>query len=232
MKTRPWLWVTYVWNMFDFSADERAEGDQFGRNDKGLVTYDRKTRKDAFYWYQANWTTDPMVHIVSKRFDLRSNPKTELRIYSNCEEVEAKLNGISLCKTTSTDCRFIWPEIELKPGPNRLEAFAYRGGKVWPIFRQLDIASRWRSVAEQIRRRGRNRSRAKKSGEGKGKSRERRSCKTTMIRLSSSMKTVIRWSLFETFSQTFGRWGERPREPRIPVRLRFSIGSSVASPTL
>lgn len=130
IKARSWLWGTFVWNMFDFSNDSRAEGDQFGRNDKGLVTYDHQTRKDAFYWYQANWTTNAMVHIVSKRFWERSQPKIEVKVYSNCDAVELKLNGVSLGKTNSTDCRFIWPDVELKSGPNRVEAYAYRAGKV------------------------------------------------------------------------------------------------------
>jgi beta-galactosidase len=130
IKARPWLWGTFIWNMFDFSNDSRAEGDQFGRNDKGLVTYDRQTRKDAFYWYQANWTTNAMVHIVSKRFWERSQPKIEVKVYSNCDAVELKLNGVSVGKTNATDCRFIWPNVELKSGPNRVEAYAYRDGKM------------------------------------------------------------------------------------------------------
>ena len=129
MQQRPWLWGTYIWNMFDFVADARGEGDIYGRNDKGLVTYDRQTRKDAYYFYQANWTTKPMVHITSKRFSLRSQPGTTLKIYSNGDEVETKLNGKSLGKKTSPDHRFVWPDVELKPGPNRLEAVAYRGGQ-------------------------------------------------------------------------------------------------------
>ena len=130
IKARPWLWGTFIWNMFDFSNDKRAEGAQFGRNDKGLVTYDRQTRKDAFYWYQANWTTNAMVHIVSKRLWERSQPKIEVKAYSNCEEVELKINGISLGKNRAPDCRFIWPNVNLLSGPNRVETYAYRGGKV------------------------------------------------------------------------------------------------------
>ena len=130
IKDRPWLWGTFVWNMFDFSADNRKEGDQFGRNDKGLVTYDRQTRKDAFYWYQANWTTQPMVHIVGKRFWERRQSVNEVKVYSNADEVELKLNGVSLGKARSADRRFIWPKVELQPGPNRLEAYAWRAGKI------------------------------------------------------------------------------------------------------
>lgn len=129
LKARPWMWGTFIWCMFDFASAGRAEGDKLGRNDKGLVTADRQTRKDAFYWYQANWATKPMVHINSKDFCDRSQSETELRIYSNAEEVEVKLNGVSLGKTSSQDCRFIWPEIKLKPGVNRIEAVARRAGK-------------------------------------------------------------------------------------------------------
>ncbi|MFM2294447.1 MAG: hypothetical protein RLZZ350_860, partial [Verrucomicrobiota bacterium] len=128
MQARPWIWGTYIWNMFDFVADARKEGDIHGRNDKGLVTYDRQTRKDAFYFYQAHWTTNAMVHITSKRFYQRAQPTTELKIYSNGDEVEAKLNGVSLGIKTSADRRFLWP-MELKSGPNRIEAIAYRGGR-------------------------------------------------------------------------------------------------------
>ena len=128
-KARPWLWGTYVWCLFDFASAGRNEGDTIGRNDKGLVTADRRTRKDAFYWYQANWATMPMVHITSKRFCDRTNAATELKIYSNADEVEAKLNGLTLGKKTSGDRRFVWPAVTLKPGVNRVEAIAYRAGK-------------------------------------------------------------------------------------------------------
>ncbi len=130
IQARPWIWGSFVWNMFDFAADNRTEGDLFGRNDKGLVTYDRQTRKDAFYWYQANWTGKPMVHIVSKRFWERGQSKIDVKVYSNGDEVELKLNGVTLGKNRSDDHRFIWPAVELRAGPNRVEAYAYRSGKI------------------------------------------------------------------------------------------------------
>jgi beta-galactosidase len=129
IKQRPWLWGSFVWCLFDFASASRHEGDTLGRNDKGLVTADRQTRKDAFFWYQANWTTNAMVHITSKRFCDRTNAETELKIYSNCDAVEAKLNGVSLGKTFSGDCRFVWPKISLQPGVNRIEAVAFRAGE-------------------------------------------------------------------------------------------------------
>ena len=68
IQERPYLWCSFVWNMFDFAADKRKEGGTQGRNTKGLVTYDRKIKKDAFYLYKAYWTEKPFVHICSKRF--------------------------------------------------------------------------------------------------------------------------------------------------------------------
>ena len=129
LKARPWIWGTFVWCLFDFASAGRTEGDTMGRNDKGLVTADRQTRKDAFYWYQANWTDKAMIHITSKRFSDRTQAETELKIYSNGDEVEAKLNGVSLGKKAAPDRRFAWPQIELKPGVNRVVAIAYRAGK-------------------------------------------------------------------------------------------------------
>lgn len=130
LKSRPWVWGTFVWCLSDFASATREEGDAFGRNDKGLVTADRQTRKDAFFWYRANWTTNAMVHITSKRFCDRTNASTGLKIYSNADEVEAKLNGVTLGKKASGDRRFMWPEMRLQPGVNRIEAIAWRAGRI------------------------------------------------------------------------------------------------------
>src|SRR5262249_48890673 len=72
MKARPSIWIKTVWNMFDFASDGRNEGGNPGRNDKGLVTYDRQNRKDAFYFYKANWTINPMVYITGHTFTNRT----------------------------------------------------------------------------------------------------------------------------------------------------------------
>ena len=93
LYTRKYLWATHVWNMFDFAADAREEGGTKGRNNKGLVTFDRKTRKDAFYAYQA-WLTDaPMLHLCSKEFVNRDGDETEFVVYSNLPEVALTVNG-------------------------------------------------------------------------------------------------------------------------------------------
>jgi beta-galactosidase len=130
MKARPYLWGTFVWNMFDFSADQRKEGDHAGRNDKGLVTIDHKTKKDAFYFYQANWTTEPMVHITSARYDPYPIGKSSVKVYSNCDEVELFAEGKSLGKQTGNDGIFVWPDVEFVAGPSTVTARGTKGGIV------------------------------------------------------------------------------------------------------
>ena len=90
---RPYIWATHVWNMFDFGVDGRNEGGVAGRNNKGLVTYDRKTKKDSFYIYKAYWTTEPFVHITSKRYYYRAEKTTTVKVYSNCDKVTLFVGG-------------------------------------------------------------------------------------------------------------------------------------------
>ena len=95
-KRHPWMWATHVWNMFDFAADARDQGGEPGMNHKGLVTFDRKTRKDSFYLYKAWWSNEPFVHICSKRFVDRTEEKIEVKVYSNQNEVTLFVNGDKL----------------------------------------------------------------------------------------------------------------------------------------
>jgi beta-galactosidase len=126
MKTRPFLWCKFVWNMFDFASDGRNEGDTPGRNDKGLVTYDRQVRKDAFYWYKANWTTNPMVYITGHTFTNRLTNSVTAKVYANCDSVELFLNGASQGARTSTNRIFTWP-LTLVRGANAVQAIGTKG---------------------------------------------------------------------------------------------------------
>ena len=101
--TRPYIWATHVWNMFDFGADARAEGGENGQNHKGLVTMDRKYKKDAFYAYKAWLSDDPFVHICGKRYVDRVEDTTKVTVYSNLPEVELFVNGASLGKKSAPD---------------------------------------------------------------------------------------------------------------------------------
>ena len=74
IQSRSWIWGSFIWNMFDFAADGRNEGETAGRNDKGMMSYDRQTKKDAFYYYKANWSSQQVLWIASKRFTAAPMP--------------------------------------------------------------------------------------------------------------------------------------------------------------
>lgn len=93
LEDRPWIWCGYVWNLFDFGADGRGEGGNPGRNQKGLICMDHRTRKDAFYAYKAYWSQEPFVHVCGRRFVNRCGEKTLVRVYSNQESVSLYVNG-------------------------------------------------------------------------------------------------------------------------------------------
>ena len=120
--TRKYLWATHVWNMFDFGADARNEGGENGQNHKGLVTFDRKYKKDSFYAYKAWLSDEPFVHICGKRYVDRVEDLTKVTVYSNQTEVELFANGKSLGRQTS-DERFFYFDVP-NVGETSLEAVA------------------------------------------------------------------------------------------------------------
>lgn len=93
IAARPWLWATHLWNLFDFAADGRDEGGKHGENQKGLVTFDRKLKKDAFYAYKAYWSKAPFVHVCGGRYVDRTEEVTEVKVYSNQPCVELFVDG-------------------------------------------------------------------------------------------------------------------------------------------
>ena len=109
---RPYLWATHVWNMYDFAADARAEGGENGMNHKGLMTFDRKYKKDAFYAYQAWLSEKPMVHICGKRYVDRVEDVTKVTIYSNQPEVELFVNGESIGKQQKGKYPFFYFDVK------------------------------------------------------------------------------------------------------------------------
>lgn len=122
LYTRPYIWATHVWNMFDFGADARNEGGENGQNHKGLVTFDRKYKKDAFYAYKAWLSDEPFVHICGKRYVDRVEDITKITVYSNLPEVELFVNGESIGKKSSPE-HFFYFDVPNK-GMSRLEAVA------------------------------------------------------------------------------------------------------------
>lgn len=129
LKDNPKLWGSFVWAMFDFAVKSRNEGNTPALNDKGLVTHDRKIRKDAYFFYKANWNPDPMVHITSRRAVNRTLPVTDVKVYSNCPEVELTVNGKSRGTVKPGPSRIaLWPKVELSPGENVLKVTGVAGG--------------------------------------------------------------------------------------------------------
>jgi beta-galactosidase len=117
--------------MFDFAVDSRNEGDTPGRNDKGLVSYDRLTKKDAFFYYQANWTTQPMVHIAGRRNQPRTSPTIDVKVYSNAASVQLSVNGLPQPGPSSSAGHvFRWNGVALAPGENQIGALAIDGNTV------------------------------------------------------------------------------------------------------
>lgn len=127
---RPFLWGTYVWNMFDFGANIRNEGGVKGRNNKGLVTYDRKIKKDAFYLYKANWSDEKFVHITSKRFYDRSDSDISVKVYSNCDEVTLYVNGAKVAATAGDNHVFLFENVSLQDGLNEIKAVTEQDGVI------------------------------------------------------------------------------------------------------
>ena len=120
---RPYLWATHVWNMYDFAADARAEGGENGMNHKGLVTFDRKYKKDSFYAYKAWLSSEPVLHLCSKRYVDRVEDVTKVTVYSNCDEVELFANGVSVGKQTKGKYPFFYFDVK-NEGTTELKAVA------------------------------------------------------------------------------------------------------------
>ena len=131
ISERPYVWGSFVWNMFDFGAAHRTEGDRPGINDKGLVTHNSKVKKDAFYFYKANWNPEPMVYIAGRRSVNRVKPVTEVQVFSNCAEVTLKVNNQLAGKMQPDGVKVcVFKDIRLNKGKNMIEVSAKNGKKV------------------------------------------------------------------------------------------------------
>ena len=123
LDERPWIWSSHVWNMFDFGCAARDEGGVAGRNNKGLVTMDRLTKKDSYYIYKAYWNPEPMVHLCGKRYTQRAGDTREIKVYTNLETVALYRNGELVGEQKAVDhiCRF---DVALAEGMNIFVAVA------------------------------------------------------------------------------------------------------------
>ncbi len=121
LSKRPFVWGKFIWVLADFGSSIRTEGDTVGINDKGLVTYDRQTKKDAFYFYKANWNPAPSLYLADQRHTRRKVAVTTVKVYANLPEVELLVNGRSLGKRQPDDLKIVRFEgVTLQPGRNEV----------------------------------------------------------------------------------------------------------------
>jgi beta-galactosidase len=128
---RPFVWGTFVWNMFDFGSHFRKEGDHYGINDKGMVTYDRKTKKDVFFFYKANWSEEPVLHITSSRYIFREKPKTQVKVYTNLDNVTLTVNDQVFPAKSPEKGIITWDGITLAKGNNGIIVQAEKDGEAY-----------------------------------------------------------------------------------------------------
>lgn len=125
INERPYVWASFVWNMFDFGAAHRTEGDRLGINDKGLVTHDRKIKKDAYYFYRANWNPEPMIYIAGRRNVNRVKPLVDVQVFSNVEEVILIVNDCQCGKMKPDSLKVcLFKDVPLRKGRNEIEVRA------------------------------------------------------------------------------------------------------------
>jgi beta-galactosidase len=120
LRDKPYIWGTFVWVAFDLHSAGRHEGDTRGINDKGLVTLDRRTRKDAWYWYQANWSDRPVLHITNRRFAVRDRSEVEVKVFTNAGSASLWLNGVPVGTQAVANRTARW-RVQLREGANRIE---------------------------------------------------------------------------------------------------------------
>jgi beta-galactosidase len=128
LRARPYLWAAFIWNLFDFSSDSRNEGDLTDINDKGLVSYDRRVRKDAFYFYRANWSTQPTLHLTGRRYTDRPYGVLDVKAHSNAARARLSVNGTDQGETPCAGGICLWRSVHLVPGTNNLRATAVIAG--------------------------------------------------------------------------------------------------------
>ncbi len=128
LKSRSYLWGVFIWNLFDFASASRNEGDLTDINDKGLVSYDRTVTKDAYYFYRANWSGKPTLHLVGRRYMDRPYAVLDVKAYSNAAEAHLSINGHDRGATFCTERICLWRNVHLVQGVNEIRATADIGG--------------------------------------------------------------------------------------------------------
>lgn len=128
INQRPFIWGSFIWNLFDFGAAHRREGDRDGKNDKGIVSYDRKIKKDAWWFYKASWREDvPVLFLTGKRYIQRTDRTTDVKVYTNGGGAELFVNGESRGRKLANDAIILWDNIQLAYGENNIQVVGKNG---------------------------------------------------------------------------------------------------------
>ncbi|MEN8193858.1 MAG: beta-galactosidase, partial [Bacteroidota bacterium] len=137
----PFIWSSYVWNMFDFALPEWSRGGVRGRNHKGLITYDRKIKKDAFYWYKANWSEEPVLYLAGRRNDSLNTNVTTIKAYCNFGTPELFINGKSVGSMDEgiNSVQYISEDVNLLNGKNKIEIKAVKKDKAFTDMFLLNV---------------------------------------------------------------------------------------------
>ncbi|MGB3779677.1 MAG: glycoside hydrolase family 2 TIM barrel-domain containing protein [Tunicatimonas sp.] len=130
LAARPFIWGKFIWLMFDNGAAHRREGDRIGINDKGLVTFDRKTRKDAYYYYQSQWAEEPMVYLADRRYTQRKQAKTEVKVYSNQPSVVLYHKGKKIGPMRESQPGVFRHALTLQAGENQVSVKTKAGKQI------------------------------------------------------------------------------------------------------
>jgi beta-galactosidase len=132
ISKHPYLLASYVWNTFDFATPVNTQGGVEARNMKGLVTFDRKIKKDTFYWYKANWSKEPVLYLTQRRLTNRENEITPVTVYSNQGVPQLFVNGTEIKDFSmgTTPVHYIFRQVKLKEGENKIEARIVQKGKI------------------------------------------------------------------------------------------------------
>jgi len=121
MHTRDYAWCKFIWQYADSPSSIRDEGDVKGMNDKGIVSYDRTIRKDAYYFYKANWSSEPLLYLAARRYTQRTNAKTDVKVYTNQPQATLYLNGRRIAKAKRDEIgRIVFRDVTLREGENIL----------------------------------------------------------------------------------------------------------------
>jgi beta-galactosidase len=153
LRDKPYLWGSWLWNMFDFGTAIRMEGDLVDTNDKGIVSFDRKVKKESFYFYKAHWNPEPMIYLAGHRYTDRASPVADVKAYTNAPQARLALNGRDLGSVACVERICLWRNVVLAKGDNELvvsatlDGMALRDKATW---RRADGPGTYRVLAGQL----------------------------------------------------------------------------------